>query len=171
MYWLWKSICYVQNELDQVTAKFISILGRHVLNHFCIRRVGARGICANTTRCLPSNSRGTCNQCGRELPKYGTLFGDTTWFTVCFQKTLYFLVFHWNIQIKTSKHEIVDSIHQNKQGLEGKKPTRREFIACQEFVWQTKLARRIARKDSYCFPTTIFYFSLISLVILQNPSK
>ena len=31
MYWLWKSICYVQNELDQVTAKFISILGRHVI--------------------------------------------------------------------------------------------------------------------------------------------
>ena len=106
-------------------------------NHFCIRRVGTRGSCAYTASCLPSNSCGMCNQKGRELPKYGTLFGDMTWFPVYFQKTLNFLVFHWNIKLKTSKHEFVDRIHQNKQGLEGKKLSGREFILFEVYVWQT----------------------------------
>ena len=60
-----------------------------------------------------------------------------TWFPVYFQKTLHFVVFDWNIELKTSKHEFVDSIHQNKQGLEGKKLSGREFILFEEYVWQT----------------------------------
>ena len=38
---------------------------------------------------------------------------------VYFTKTL--LSFHRNIELKTSKHEFPDRIHQNKQGFEGKK--------------------------------------------------
>ena len=32
-----------------------------------------------------------------------------------------FLGFHRNIELKTSKHEFADRIHQNKQRFEGKK--------------------------------------------------
>ena len=54
---------------------------------------------------------------------------DTSWFADYLQKTLYFFVFHWNIGLKTSKHENTDRIHQNKQGLEGKKLSGKEFLA------------------------------------------
>ena len=54
---------------------------------------------------------------------------DTSWFADYLQKTLYFFVFHRNIRLKTSKHENTDRIHQNKQGLEGKKLSGKEFLA------------------------------------------
>ena len=44
-----------------------------------------------------------------------------SWFAVYLKKTLYFLVFHRNIGLKTSIYEFSDRIHQNKQGFEGKK--------------------------------------------------
>ena len=42
---------------------------------------------------------------------------NTSCFAVNLQKTLYFLVFHRNIGLKTSKHEVNDRSHQNKQGF------------------------------------------------------
>ena len=56
--------------------------------------------------------------------------------TSCFaylQKTLYFLVFHRNIGLKTSKHEFNNRSHQNKQGFEGTKLSRKEFVAFEEY--------------------------------------
>ena len=50
-----------------------------------------------------------------------------SWFAVYLQKTLYFLVFHRNIGLKTSKYEFTDRIHQNKQGFEGKKLSGKEY--------------------------------------------
>ena len=49
------------------------------------------------------------------------------------QKTLYFLVFHRNIGLKTSIYEFSDRIHQNKQGFEGKKLSGKEFVAFEEY--------------------------------------
>ena len=54
---------------------------------------------------------------------------NTSWFAVHRQKTIYFLVFHRNIGLKTSKHEFTDKIHPNKQGFEGKKLSGKEFLA------------------------------------------
>ena len=50
-----------------------------------------------------------------------------SWFAVYLQKTLYFLVFHRNIGLKTSTYEFTDRIHQNKQGFEGKKLSGKEY--------------------------------------------
>ena len=58
---------------------------------------------------------------------------NTSWFAVYLQKTLYFLVFHGNIGLKTSKHEFTDKIHQNKQAFEGKKLSGKEFLAFEEY--------------------------------------
>ena len=58
---------------------------------------------------------------------------NTSCFAVYLQKTLYFLVFHRNIGLKTSKHEFNDKIHQNKQGFEGKKLSGKEFLAFEEY--------------------------------------
>ena len=58
---------------------------------------------------------------------------NTSWFAVNLQKTLYFLVFHRNIGLKTGKHEFTDRIHQNKQGLEGKKLSGKEFHAFKDY--------------------------------------
>ena len=44
-----------------------------------------------------------------------------------FKRTLYFLVFHQNIGLKTSTYEFTHRIHQNKQGFEGKKLTGNEY--------------------------------------------
>ena len=54
-------------------------------------------------------------------------------FAVYLQKTLYFLVFHRNIGLKTSIYEFSDRIHQNKQGFEGKKLSGKEFVAFEEY--------------------------------------
>ena len=92
---------------------------------------------------------------------------NTSWFAVNLQKTLYFLAFRRNIGLKTGKHEFADRIHQNKQGLEGKKLSGKEFHAFKDYhVWKTRPARRIARKDLY----TVFLPRFL-LLILQNPSK
>ena len=56
-----------------------------------------------------------------------------SWFAVYPQKTLYFLVFHRNIGLKTSIYEFSDRIHQNKQGFEGKKLSGKEFVAFEEY--------------------------------------
>ena len=58
---------------------------------------------------------------------------NTSWFAVYLQKTLYFLVFYRNIGLKTGKHEFTDRIHQNKQGLEGKKLSGKEFLAFKDY--------------------------------------
>ena len=58
---------------------------------------------------------------------------NTSWFAVNLQKTLYFLVFYRNIGLKTGKHEFTDRIHQNKQGLEGKKLSGKEFLAFKDY--------------------------------------
>ena len=70
-----------------------------------------------------------------------------SWFAVYLQRTLYFLVFHRDIGLKTSIYEFTDRIHQNKQGFEGKKLSGKEFVAFEEYqrvctVWQTQPARR-----------------------------
>ena len=56
-----------------------------------------------------------------------------SWFTVHLQKSLYFLVFHRNIGLKTSTYEFTDRIHQKKQGFEGKKLSRKEFVAFEDY--------------------------------------
>ena len=56
-----------------------------------------------------------------------------SWFAVYLQKTLYFLVFHRNIGLKTSIYEFSDRIHQNKKGFEGKKLSGKEFVAFEEY--------------------------------------
>ena len=58
---------------------------------------------------------------------------NTSSFAVYLQKTLYFLVFHRNIGLKTSKHEFNDRTHQNKQGFQGKKLSGKEFLAFEEY--------------------------------------
>ena len=58
-------------------------------------------------------------------------------------KDALFFVFHPNIELKTRKHEFVDSSHQNKQIFYGKKLSGlsgKEFIAFEECVWQTSSA-------------------------------
>ena len=52
---------------------------------------------------------------------------------VYLRKTLYFLVFHRNIGLKTSTYEFTDRIHQNKQDFEGKKLSGKEFVAFEEY--------------------------------------
>ena len=54
-----------------------------------------------------------------------------------FESTLHFLVSRGNIELKTSKHEFTDIIHQNKQGFEGKKLRGTNFTAFQQNVCQT----------------------------------
>ena len=63
----------------------------------------------------------------------GIMKFNTSWFAVYLQKTLYFLVFYRNIGLKTGKHEFTDRIHQNKQGLEGKKLSGKEFLAFKDY--------------------------------------
>ena len=53
------------------------------------------------------------------------------------QKTLYFLVSRWNIELKTSKHEFTDISHQNKQGFEDKKLSGTDFTVFQQNVCQS----------------------------------
>ena len=65
-----------------------------------------------------------------------------SWFAVYLQKTLYFLVFHRDIGLKTSIYEFTERIHQNKQGFEGKKLSGKEFVAFEEYQRQTQPARR-----------------------------
>lgn len=69
-----------------------------------------------------------------------------------------FLSFSSKYRVKTSKHILADRRHQNKQCFEGKRLSEKEFIAFAELVWQTQPARRIARKDFFCFLTSIFAF-------------
>ena len=84
------------------------------------------------------------------------------------QKTLYFLVFHRNIGLKTSIYEFSDRIHQNKQGFEGKKLSGKEFVAFEEY--QRVLCGRHSRLGHSCYFLT-WIFAFILLVILQNPLK
>ena len=85
------------------------------------------------------------------------------------RKTLYFLVSQQNIEIKTRKHEFTDRSNKNKQGFQGKKLSETEFTAFEENCVPDSRLRRIPRKDSYCFLTSIFaVFSLLSSLILQN---
>ena len=93
---------------------------------------------------------------------------NTSWFAVYLQKTLYFLVFHGNIGLKTSKHEFTDKIHQNKQGFEGKKLSGKEFVAFEEYqrVCVEDMAGELHAKILY----TVFSPRFL-LLILQNPSK
>ena len=56
-----------------------------------------------------------------------------SWFAVYLQKTLYFLVFHRDIGLKTSIYEFTERIHQNKQGFDGKKLSGKEFVAFEEY--------------------------------------
>ena len=87
---------------------------------------------------------------------------QTSWFAVHRQKTIYFLVFHRNIGLKTSKHEFTDISHPNKQGFEGKKLSGEEFLAFEEYqrVCVEDMAGSASctqGKDSpYCFLTSIF---------------
>ena len=49
-----------------------------------------------------------------------------SWSSVFFftlQRRFVFPRFHRIIELKTSKHEFADIIHQNKQGFDGKKPS------------------------------------------------
>ena len=57
----------------------------------------------------------------------------SAWFAVYLRKTLYFLVFHRNVGLKTSTYEFTDRIHQNKQDFEGKKLSGKEFVAFEEY--------------------------------------
>ena len=86
-----------------------------------------------------------------------------------YKDALFFLGFYRNIELKTSKHEFADIIHQNKQGFEGKKLSEgqagRNSLRCAADLDESA----IVTQDSNCFFTSIFLFVL--LVTLQNPSK
>jgi len=95
---------------------------------------------------------------------------NTTRFAVYLQKTLYFLVFHRNIGLKTSKHEFTDKSHQNKQGFEGKKAKRegipRVWRVSESMCGRHRLFGELHAKILY----TVFLPRFL-LLILQNPSK
>ena len=99
----------------------------------------------------------------------GIMKFNTSWFAVYLQKTLYFLVFYRNIGLKTGKHEFTDRIHQNKQGLEGKKLSGKEFHAFKDY-------QRVCVEDTAgsanCTQRFSVLFSSSTLVLIyQNPSK
>ena len=95
---------------------------------------------------------------------------NTSWFAVNLQKTLYFLVFYRNIGLKTGKHEFTDRIHQNKQGLEGKKLSGKEFLAFKDYqrvcVEDTAGSANCTQRFSVLF--SYFDFCFLSSRILQN---
>ena len=90
-----------------------------------------------------------------------------SWFAVYLQKTLYFLVFHRNIGLKTSTYEFTDRIHQNKQGFVGKKLSGKEYSSRLKSI-------RVCMVDNGSAILTVFLpgFSrlscLLSSRILQN---
>ena len=88
-------------------------------------------------------------------------------YSVYLRKTLYFLVFHGNIGLKTSTYEFTDRIYQNKQGFEGKKLSGNNSSRLFEQYQRVCVVDNVG--DSYYFLTWAFAFIL--LVILQNPSK
>ena len=61
------------------------------------------------------------------------------------------------MELKTSKHEFTDIIHQNKQGIEGKKRSGKEFgkefIAFEQNMCWTVAESAIGTQDSNCFLT------------------
>ena len=79
---------------------------------------------------------------------------NTSWFAVYVQKTLYFVVFHRNIGLKTSKHEFTDKSHQNKQGFRGKKLSGKEFLAVEEY-------QRVCVEDMACSASCTQRFSIL----------
>ena len=84
-----------------------------------------------------------------------------------FKRTLYFLVFHQNIGLKTSTYEFTHRIHQNKQGFEGKKLSGKEYSSHLKSI-------RVSVVDNGSAILTVFLpgFSrlscLLSSRILQN---
>ena len=91
----------------------------------------------------------------------------SAWFAVYLRKTLYFLVFHRNVGLKTSTYEFTDRIHQNKQGFEGKKLSGKEYSSHLKSI-------RVCVVDNGSAILTVFLpgFSrlscLLSSRILQN---
>ena len=94
---------------------------------------------------------------------------NTSCFAVYVQKTLYFLVFHRDIGLKTSKHEFNDRSHQNKQGFEGIKLSRKEFVAFEEYqrVCLDDIASS-AKTLTVFLPRFSRLFCILSSRILQN---
>ena len=94
---------------------------------------------------------------------------NTSCFAVHLQKTLYFLVFHQNIGLKTSKHEFNDRRNQNKQGFEGTKLSRKEFVAFEEYqrVCVDDIASS-AKILTVFLPRFSRLFCFLSSRILQN---
>ena len=94
---------------------------------------------------------------------------NTSFFAVNLQKTLYFLVFHQNVELKTSKHEVNDRSHQNKEGFEGKKLSRKEFVAFEEYprVCVDDIASS-AKILTVFLPRFSCLFCFLSSRILQN---
>ena len=107
---------------------------------------------------------------------------NTSWFAVNLQKTLYFLVFHRNIGLKTGKHEFTDRIHQNKQGLEGKKLSGKEFHAFKDYqrvcVEDTAGSANCTQRFSVLFSSSTFasyppesFKTICFICIWENLSK
>ena len=94
---------------------------------------------------------------------------NTSWFAVNLQKTLYFLVFHRNIGLKTGKHEFADGIHQNKQSFEGKKLSGKEFLAFKEY--QRACVEDMAGSANCTQRFSVLFSSSTLVLIYQNPSK
>ena len=94
---------------------------------------------------------------------------NTSCFAVNLQKTLYFLVFHRNIGLTTSKHEVNDRSHQNKQGFDGTKLSRKEFVAFEEYqrVCVDDIASS-AKTLTVFLPRFSRLFCFLSSRILQN---
>ena len=95
---------------------------------------------------------------------------NTSWFAVYIKKTLYFLVFHRNMGLKTSKHEFTDKRHQNKQGFEGKKLSGKEFLAFEEYQRVMCDLHGLLGELHAKILFTVFLPRFL-LLILQNPSK
>ena len=94
---------------------------------------------------------------------------NTSWFAVNLQKTLYFLAFRRNIGLKTGKHEFADRIHQNKQGLEGKKLSGKEFLAFKDY--QRVCVEDMAGSANCTQRFSVLFSSSTLVLIYQNPSK
>ena len=90
---------------------------------------------------------------------------------IYFRKTLYFLVYRGNVELKTRYHEFTDIIHQNKQGIDGKKRSGKEFIAFEQHVLDSSRvgssARNIQSRFLPRFPVCFACYTAESFKIIH----
>ena len=97
-------------------------------------------------------------------------FGVTSWSSVYFRKTLYFLICQRNIEVEKIELSWVDRSHQNKQGFEGKMLSGKELAAFEEFMCgrHSRLGELRIKILAVFLPRFPGLFCLLSSWILQN---